>query len=1075
MRNSQISFIKGLVHTFERGAFFVEAALITPVLLFMVLGILDPLYVAFRHDWISYALTQVAHEARELDDLQADFWNQGTGSEYDKFKAARAELSQKFANAVSGIGGVTLRPITHLDRVGSDARFEELTLGYLPPGTSAYVAAWNDGSSNLSPASLNHSHYAGYVTGYNEGDETDKRNGRQYFDAATRHGKRPWSVDSPYLEVVKDRGQTTILGTDIAGKLDHLPTASTLFPTELAVAAEIRGLYGNSHRMVISVPFWPNSARPWQKPPTLPVCLFAPGSWTPWGPTCDLQSRSITQADGCSNSRVLTDYRCSSEESCWINQQGRTAYNHVANGGSPEAWSSNCASGDGKRLQQRWQWNQGTQHNVATPALQCSQYRNLTTVSGCLSSDPTPHGWRNIGECQYSAGVCSKGLQTQENCCGQRRVVDCELGACSRDDQSVPHGSSRTFYRFTRRSCTNDDFKDVQKSCSDYSKELCCRNGAFVSLSGGDPNNFNNASCDDRRRYWAVEWTLDRYKGNNGDMKISGGDNFCGTSIAGVNESITGYADNQKSADQWRQKNGDHKFQIGKSRADQFKQMMDAMYAEPDVTQIIADNVWWGDINDDYADNGCDTGNPNKDTCTIQHCGWIRIGRWKRKNITDTDKGGPYGCQRKGDNGYECRNTNCEGGDDDNECNVEIKKCELKTKGKIRKTFFFGPNDDEECQLLNSDNNKVQCGSTIVVEEDWRSPISLILDAGAKLEGNVAMFRLDPSRADGQQVQWFGSSSSPLLVWDPEHKGTIVDGSQLFGTSTFGKKWKHGYEPLATLDRNGDMKLSGDELDALGVWLDKEQDAVSQPGEVVRLSELGIEEIFVSPDAEQPDKDKGLLWATRGFTRLVDGERSIFPSVDWFTPEGGVVAHLMSAAPDVQPSQAMPKTQSDPTTALDSPRFASAADERSATKNAPFEVWRWGIGQDEVNRAPANRGGWLTVQRGDRGAVMVMSVVVAPLKENPDGVNSVASSNLFSGTEQVRSDGSREIGFGGVVFDGAESSSGVTVESSVLISPDGKTMSGQTVQKPFGKSRTRKIRYSWTGVKVGNSAELDGG
>jgi hypothetical protein len=84
-----------------------------------------------------------------------------------------------------------------------------------------------------------------------------------------------------------------------------------------------------------------------------------------------------------------------------------------------------------------------------------------------------------------------------------------------------------------------------------------------------------------------------------------------------------------------------------------------------------------------------------------------------------------------------------------------------------------------------------------------------------------------------------------ILVWDPERTGRITSGRQLFGSATWWIAWDDGFEPLAALDDDGDGLLSGDELDGISVWTDRDGDAVSDPGEVVPAREAGIAALVV--------------------------------------------------------------------------------------------------------------------------------------------------------------------------------------------------------------------------------------
>lgn len=101
----------------------------------------------------------------------------------------------------------------------------------------------------------------------------------------------------------------------------------------------------------------------------------------------------------------------------------------------------------------------------------------------------------------------------------------------------------------------------------------------------------------------------------------------------------------------------------------------------------------------------------------------------------------------------------------------------------------------------------------------------------------VRFFNLDGTRP--KYWEWVGPKAG-LLVYG-QTVPTEVDGTNLFGSVTFGKSWSHGYEPLATLDTNKDGKLNGAELGELWIWLDKNSDAKVQEGEIQPASDYMTE------------------------------------------------------------------------------------------------------------------------------------------------------------------------------------------------------------------------------------------
>ena len=74
------------------------------------------------------------------------------------------------------------------------------------------------------------------------------------------------------------------------------------------------------------------------------------------------------------------------------------------------------------------------------------------------------------------------------------------------------------------------------------------------------------------------------------------------------------------------------------------------------------------------------------------------------------------------------------------------------------------------------------------------------------------------------------------LVYDADGKGEITSALQWFGSVTFWLFWPNGYEALAALDDDGDRQLRGQELRHLAIWHDRNQNGVSEKGEVRSLA-----------------------------------------------------------------------------------------------------------------------------------------------------------------------------------------------------------------------------------------------
>jgi tetratricopeptide (TPR) repeat protein len=155
----------------------------------------------------------------------------------------------------------------------------------------------------------------------------------------------------------------------------------------------------------------------------------------------------------------------------------------------------------------------------------------------------------------------------------------------------------------------------------------------------------------------------------------------------------------------------------------------------------------------------------------------------------------------------------------------------------------------------------------IIFSLEATSDVSTLID-----RDTTVSFNLDGS-GRAQRWRWVEPDTG-LLVWDPEQTGKITSGRQLFGSVTWWLFWDTGYEALAALDDDGDGELRGAELAGIAGWFDRNQNGVSDPGEVTPVDELGIEAIAVEATGKagrHPTNPRGL--------ELEGGRR--LPTWDW--------------------------------------------------------------------------------------------------------------------------------------------------------------------------------------------------
>ena len=109
-------------------------------------------------------------------------------------------------------------------------------------------------------------------------------------------------------------------------------------------------------------------------------------------------------------------------------------------------------------------------------------------------------------------------------------------------------------------------------------------------------------------------------------------------------------------------------------------------------------------------------------------------------------------------------------------------------------------------------------------------------------EGNI----IGDFFGDGFEIamEWVGPQDGLLVA--PKADGS-VDMSCLFGTAG---GYENGYEKLSLYDKNGDMKVNGEELNDLAIWQDANGNGIADAGEVKSVKSLGITSINVEFNKE---------------------------------------------------------------------------------------------------------------------------------------------------------------------------------------------------------------------------------
>jgi len=377
---------------------------------------------------------------------------------------------------------------------------------------------------------------------------------------------------------------------------------------------------------------------------------------------------------------------------------------------------------------------------------------------------------------------------------------------------------------------------------------------------------------------------------------------------------------------------------------------------------------------------------------------------------------------------------------------------------------------DEECNMVNpADYEELLNAGTL----RWpSSPISLLWEDNVSVETGVGLssFPLDPGK-HGWWYEWKASDKAPLLVYDPEHRGVITSAHQLFGNWSFGGKrhaalarsaaaapWANGFEALATLDRNGDNELSGEELAPLALWCDGNRDGVSQQGEGKPVAELAIGRIYYTPN--RTDAVSGAVYADRGYERLVDGTPVMGAAVDWYAASspsryGIINAQTLRA---LAPAANAERQHLYKNAAGDDPaRFDLQQNVRG--------VWKWRV-EDPGFEGDKAFGGFLSFRDLGDGKITGHSFVTSKIDSEKLGVKTMAAVFFLEGTKAV-ADGKTTITYGT-----GGSKAKPAVSSVATLSADGNTLSGKTSSSMSRDGKSYDLGDSWSAERIRHEGDL---
>ena len=171
--------------------------------------------------------------------------------------------------------------------------------------------------------------------------------------------------------------------------------------------------------------------------------------------------------------------------------------------------------------------------------------------------------------------------------------------------------------------------------------------------------------------------------------------------------------------------------------------------------------------------------------------------------------------------------------------------------------------------------------------EETRSPLLLDLNGDGvqtTLLADGVHFDHD-NNGFAEKSAWV-SKEDGILVRDIDGNGLIDNGSELFGNNTIlkdGTKSNNGFDALADFDDNKDGKIDAEDAiyNQLEVWKDVNGNAITESGELVKLSDIGISAISTNYNETTTIDKQGNEHRQSGTYEKTDGSSSIVEDI-WF-------------------------------------------------------------------------------------------------------------------------------------------------------------------------------------------------
>jgi cysteine-rich repeat protein len=372
---------------------------------------------------------------------------------------------------------------------------------------------------------------------------------------------------------------------------------------------------------------------------------------------------------------------------------------------------------------------------------------------------------------------------------------------------------------------------------------------------------------------------------------------------------------------------------------------------------------------------------------------------------------------------------------------------------------------DGSCNLITlpDDFHAEQICGTVSIRA-FISPISLIFDGEQADHGDrkLVQFALDPAQPDSWTL-WRATPNNPLLVLlNSDGEVERLDGSSLFGNWTMGGKqslliptglngdrssssrsaWLNGFEALGALDSNLDGEISKAELEQIGLWFDRNQNAKLDQGELESLKDNGVQRLFYKYDRVDTESQDTL--ASLGYEREIDGKLVRGAALDWFTQTYKTATEALAIGISNSVDQAPESDQ----------QTKEVVEQKANTSNVAG-TWVWGMRTQSEQVLPLGvlfldvKGGVLS---GESLSEQILN------KDKSKQLSSIIAPIQLAGTVSLDD----HLEFGLVAKDGSETrSSGKVVRPGVI-----EGVSKMLTAEANSSKEGQEVSYEWIAVKI---------